>query len=241
MKLFAALVLLIALTPPAARAAPALVLWAWERPEDLRAAGPGVEVAAMTGFIDLSGDRLRARGRRFPLLVDPGARRIAMVHIQIDTKARLQWSPELRARTAAAVLAYARTPNVDAVQVDFEVRASQRPVLLDVLHDVRGGLPPGVRLSMTALASWCETETWLGDAPVDEVVPMVFRMGPGGAALKAKLAAGGDFALPRCRRAIGVSLDAPLAHIPPDRRLYLFNPRSWTPADIAAALTRQVS
>ncbi len=43
----------------------------------------------------------------------------------------------LRARAAAAVLAYAGGPGVTAVQIDFEVRASQRPVLLDVLRDVR--------------------------------------------------------------------------------------------------------
>ena len=241
MKFAASLTLLFALLAAPASASPALVLWAWERPEDLRAAGPGVEIAAMTGFVDLSGDRLRARSRRFPLLADPAARRIAMVHVQIDPRRPLKWSPPLRARTASAVLAYAKAPGIEAVQVDFEVRASQRPVLMDVLHDVRAGLPPGVRLSMTALASWCETETWLSDAPVDEVVPMVFRMGPGGAALKAKLAAGGDFAQGRCRDAIGVSLDAPLARIPPGRRLYVFNPHSWTAAEIAAVLTRHAS
>jgi hypothetical protein len=240
-KLALFLALLFALPAAPALASPALVLWAWERPEDLRAAGPDVEIAAMTGFIDLSGDRLRARGRRFSLQTDPAARRIAMVHVQIDPHRPLQWSPTLRARTASAVLAYAKAPGVEAVQVDFEVRASRRPVLLDVLRDVRAGLPPGVRLSMTALASWCETETWLDQAPVDEVVPMVFRMGPGGAALKAKLAAGGDFVLPRCRDAIGVSLDTPLPRIPADRRLYLFNPHSWTPAEIAAVLTRHAS
>ena len=242
MKLAVLPVLLAALFAPAvASAGPALVLWAWERPEDLRAAGPGVEVAAMTGFVDLSGDRLRARSRRFPLLTDPAATRIAMVHVQIDPHRPLQWSPALRERTASAVLAYAKAPGVAAVQVDFEVRASQRPVLLDVLRAVRAGLPPGVRLSMTALASWCETETWLADAPVDEVVPMVFRMGPGGAALKAKLAAGGDFAQARCHDAIGVSLDTPLARIPAGRRVYVFNPHSWTPADLAAVVTRHAS
>jgi hypothetical protein len=223
--------------PAPAKATPTLVLWAWERPEDLRAAGPRVEVAAVEGFVELSGDSLWARGRRFPLLTAPGARRIAVVHVQIDPAKPLVWTPALRARTAATVLAYARTPGFQSVQIDFEVRASERQVLLDVVHDVRTGLP-NTHLSMNALASWCETETWLGQASVDEIVPMVFRMGQGGDALKARLAAGGDFANPRCRTAIGISTDTPLVRIPAGRRVYVFNPRSWTPGDIAAVLKR---
>jgi hypothetical protein len=48
-------------------------------------------------------------------------------------------------------------------------------VLLDVLRAVRATLPAGRELSMTALASWYDTERWLGAAPVDEVVPMLFE------------------------------------------------------------------
>jgi hypothetical protein len=65
-------------------------------------------------------------------------------------------------------------------------------VLLDVLRAVRATLPAGRELSMTALASWCDTERWLGTAPVDEVVPMLFRMGPVGENPKRRLAEGGD-------------------------------------------------
>ncbi len=233
----AALLLALAAAAPA-KAQPALVLWAWERPEDLRAAGAKVEVAAVVGFVQLSGAGLWARGRRFPLKTAPGARRIAVVHIQIDPSQPLAWTPALRARAAATVLAYARTPGFQAVQIDFEVRQSQRQVLLDLIHDVRSGLGAHTPLSMNALASWCETETWLSQAEVDEIVPMVFRMGPEGERLKARLAAGGDFADRRCRSAIGISMDTPLTRIPGGRRVYVFNPHNWTAADIAAVLKR---
>jgi hypothetical protein len=222
--------------PVAGDARPSLVLWAWERPEDLRAAGPDVGVAVLTGFIELSGERMTARGRRFPVLIAPGAARTALVHLQVDPRRPLAWTPALRARTAAAVVALARPGEFAAVQVDFEVRASERQVLLDVLADVRAALPRATPLSMTALASWCETEDWLDQADVDEVAPMLFRMGRGGQALRAKLEAGGDFANPRCRTALALSTDTPMARVPPGRRVYLFNPRSWSPADLARAL-----
>jgi hypothetical protein len=117
----------------------------------------------------------------------------------------------------------------------MEVRQSQRRALLDMLGGVRAGLPSGTHLSMTALASWCDGEAWLAEAPVDEIVPMLFRMGQDGLRLRARLAAGGDFRLPACRAAVGVSLDAPVT-VPPSRRVYVFNPRPWDETSLSAAL-----
>lgn len=229
--------LVLAMSAHGARAEP-LVLWAWERPEDLRFAGGEAEVAVQTGFIELSGDRLIVRGRRFPLVAVPGQVTTAVVHVQIDPRRRLVWTPARETQVAEAVLRLARRPGVQRLQLDFEVRASERPILLAVLQKIRAGLPQGVLFSMTALASWCDTETWLADAPVDEIVPMLFRMGPGGEPLKARLAAGGDFANPRCRTALAVSTDTPLARAPAGRRVYLFNPRSWTAASFEHARRR---
>ncbi len=217
-----------------ARAPGRVVVWAWERPEDLRFVGDGADVAMQSGFIVLSGDGVRARGRRFPLQMS-GRPSTVLVHIQIDRGRPLAWTPDQRRETAEAVLAFGQAAGADRLQVDFEVRRSERSVLLDLLSDVRRGLPKDKQLSMTALSSWCETETWLDAAPVDEIVPMLFRMGTGGQALKAKLEAGGDFANPRCRTALAVSTDAPLARAPAvGRRLYLFDPHSWTEPDYAA-------
>ena len=229
--------LALALSAQAAQAQ-SLVLWAWERPEDLRFAGRDVEIAVQTGFIELSGDRLIVRGRRHPLEAAPGQVTTAVVHVQIDPRRRLVWTAEREIQVAQAVLRLAQRPGVRRLQLDFEVRASERPILLAVLQGIRAGLPEGVELSMTALASWCETETWLDQAPVDEIVPMLFRMGTGGERLKAKLARGGDFAHPRCRQALAVSVDTPLVRAPAGRRVYLFNPGSWTAASFETTRRR---
>lgn len=229
------LALLVGAAPPKPTR---LVVWAWERPEDLRFAPPGVEIAVQTGFIRLSGPRVEIRGRRFPLYAAPAQVTTAVVHVEIDPRRPLVWTAESEAEVAAAVLDLAGAPWVKRVQVDFEVRRSERSVLLGVLRAVSAELPPGIALSMTALASWCETEDWLDQAPAQEVVPMLFRMGRAGERLKAKLARGGDFANPRCRTALALSTDTPLERIPPGRRVYLFNPRSWTAADFEAMQTR---
>jgi hypothetical protein len=236
----ASLLLAVGLGAAAAPQAPAsrLIVWAWERPEDLRFLRPDVEIGVQTGFVELSGDRVLARGRRFPLLARAGQASTALVHVQIARRRPLAWTPALRAQTARAVVLFAQAFPARRVQVDFEVRASERPILLAVLGDVRKALPATTRLSMTALADWCDTERWLGDAPVDEIAPMLFRMGRGGEGLKARLAEGGDFGDPHCRTALAVSTDAPVLRAPVGRRVYLFSPRSWTAGDFENARKR---
>jgi hypothetical protein len=206
---------------------PVIMLWAWERPEDLRFAGPNFGVAVLAGSIVLSGDTVRVTGRRYPAFVLPTQQIVGVIHIEIDRRDPLVWSPEQRKATIARILGLADSPRFDEIQIDFEVRASERQVLLDVLHAVRAALPADQELSMTALASWCETERWLAAAPVDEIVPMLFRMGPTGENLKRRLAAGGDFADQNCRSSIGIAVDTPPYGLPPGRRIYIFNPHSW--------------
>jgi hypothetical protein len=216
---------------------PAPVLWAWQRPEDLRFAGPDVVVAGLAGTITLAGDRVLAAPRRQPLLTAPGQQRIAVIHVEIARQLPLVWSDVQRRTAAAAALAFAGQANAAEIQLDFEIRASERRILLDLAGDLRAGLGPNRRLSMTALASWCDTEHWLARAPVDEIVPMLFRMGPRGDGLKRRLAEGGDFREARCRSAVGIATDTPPAGLPPGRRLYIFDPQPWRAADVATILS----
>lgn len=210
------------------------VLWAWERPEDLRFAGSGVTIAMLAGSIRLTSDSVLARPRLQPALVDPQQRIIGVVHVDIERPQKPAWTDSQRQRAVTAAVRLLANPRFEDWQVDFEVRASERHILLDLLTDLRARMPAGKRLSMTALASWCQTETWLETAPVDDIVPMMFRMGLAGAPLQARLVAGEDWRNPRCRGVIGVAADAPPSAVPPARQIWIFNPHLWTAADLAA-------
>ena len=212
---------------------PAIIVWAWERPEDLRFLPSDVEIAVQTGFIEIGGSDIVARGRRFPLR-SGRAPKTAVVHLQIDESRPARWSPIVRRRVVAAVLHYATVRPVRRVQIDFEVRESERAILLDVIRGVRRALPPGTLLSMTALASWCGGEGWIDAAPVDEIVPMVFRMGRSADIVRRRLADGKDFADRRCRTAIGIASDEPIPRAPTGRRVYVFDPQRWTESRFAA-------
>ena len=69
--------------------------------------------------------------------------------------------------------------------------------------------------------------------PVDEAVPMIFRMGTDDKPIRNFLADGNDFNEPLCRKSYGIALDEPLQLKFADaRRLYVFNVRAWAAKDI---------
>jgi hypothetical protein len=82
-------------------------------------------------------------------------------------------------------------------------------------------------------------DRWLDDLPVDEAVPMIFRMGADERTIKNLLANGEDFHEPLCRKSYGIAVDEPLNwKFKSDRRVYVFNEHSWTASDIKSASER---
>jgi hypothetical protein len=136
-----------------------------------------------------------------------------------------------QAREAAIGLApLADFPGAKAVQIDFDATASQRDFYRNLLNELRHRLPRSFPLSITALGSWCMGDDWISHFPIDEAVPMLFRMGPDRASILLRLEAGDDFEEPLCRQSSGISTDELVPRLPPGRRLYIFNPRAWTKA-----------
>ncbi len=200
-------------------------MWAWERPEDLRFLAPAeAEVAVLAGTIRLRGDRADAHPRSVPLLVEPGVTVTAVVRIEMGKAPGLD--ARQRARVAGWIRELARRPQYAGLQLDFDAPVSAREFYRALLEELR---PDFDRLAMTALASWCfEQDSWLGELPVDEIAPMLFRMGPGGGAYLAQLEREGRFPEPRCRGAVGISTDEPLRWPPEALRLYVFHPEPWS-------------
>jgi len=196
---------------------PKIVLWAWERPEDLRFIDPGeVGVAFLAATVYLRGAEVIVRPRLQPLQVSDGTALMAVVRVESD---RPQSSA--LANTVEAVAQAGRLHRVSAVQVDFDARLSERPFYRRLLGDLRRRLPESQALSITALVSWCLDDDWLSGLPIDEAVPMLFRLGPGPHQ--------GEFRSPVCRGSVGISTDETVLPAPSGGRLYVFHPRAWSP------------
>lgn len=220
---------------PAPKAPDTIVLWAWERPEDLRFLKPGqAEVGVLAATIRLNGDRADTHPRSVPMKITPGVPVTAVVRIEMGERAILDIRQ--RNRTAGWIREIAKRPQYTGLQIDFDAPVSARRFYLDLLQDLR---PDFERLTVTALASWCFDErSWLGEAPVDEVAPMLFRMGPGGQGLLARLERLGGFPETFCTDAVGISTDEPLRWRPEARRVYVFTPQPWTEPAYRAIVER---
>jgi hypothetical protein len=216
---------------------PPVILWAWERPEDLEFLDPhrfGVAFLAQT--LTLSADGVVLNPRHQPLKIGPATSVIAVTRIE-STKKTGRKAGLIATQREQLVTLIVRTlelPNVSAIQVDFDAVLSEREFYRSVLNDLRQKLPNHVSLSMTALASFCVGDRWLQDLPVDEAVPMIFRMGADDQRIKSYLVNGNDFREPLCQTSYGIALDEPLEmKFAETRRLYVFDDQAWTEKDVA--------
>lgn len=206
---------------------PSLVLWAWERPEDLRFLDPRkAGVAFLAGTVRLGPKAMSYRPRMQPLQVARETKLVAVVRIETAAGAALE--PEIATLVARKIAQAARLPAVVAIQVDFDATASERAFYRELLLELRRQLPPAMPISITALASWCIGDRWMTGVPIDEAVPMLFRMGVGQADVTNWMRSGHDFREPACRTSLGISLDERWPQLPAERRVYAFSPSPWT-------------
>jgi hypothetical protein len=175
-------------------------------------------VAFLARTITWRDGQVNVRRRYQPLELPAGTVVMAVTRLQSD-------SPPLPDPDAIAnaVLETAALPKIRAIQIDFDARRSEREWYSALLRRVRQRLAPSMPLTITALASWCLSDAWIGGLPVNDAVPMFFRMGAGEPRHVR------DVSLSMCRSSLGLSMDEiPLA-VPFGRRLFVFNPRPWTP------------
>jgi Protein of unknown function (DUF3142) len=211
---------------------PQTILWAWERPEDLEFLDPQqFAVAFLAQTLVLKGEDVVFKPRHQPLKVRPEMKLIAVTRIESEKTTAL--SATQREKLVDLVLKTRELTNVSAVQIDFDATTSQREFYRTLLNELRHRLPDNVPLSMTALASFCVGDRWLQDLPVDEAIPMIYRMGKDDQTIRSFLESGKDFKDPICRRSYGVAVDEPLAMtFDRSRRQYIFNIRAWTEQDV---------
>jgi len=168
-------------------ALPERVLWAWERPEDLRGLNSRRTGAApLVALIRLDGAGVALQPRLQPLHAPADMPWLAVVRIESRGPGFAE-APVLdgaqRSELVAAILREWRSLSSPAesapvgLQIDFDATYSERWFYRQFLSELREELPPTQALTMTALASWVLYETWTQELPVDEVCPMYFRMG----------------------------------------------------------------
>ncbi len=213
--------------PPKA-ALPPLMVWAWERPEDLSFLDPATTgVAVLSQTITLTPGAFDTHLRQQPVKLPEGIARLALTRIEHGPESALPQTQEARAALVRQLmLPIRREPTqgrLVGLQIDFDARESEYPAYAALLAEVRAELPRPLLLSATGLASWCTEKPWFVETPVDLWVPQFFRMGRDFKAFRDRLS---DRRLPpSCQRAWGLALDEPFTERP-DETLFVFKPAS---------------
>lgn len=215
---------------------PQKIIWAWERPEDLRFLDPNeFGVAFLAQTILLEKNDVIHRPRRQPLDVSPGTYMIAVTRIETnkDGTKRPTFSPDMTEKVAGLIKNTLDLPDIKGIQIDFDAVVSERLFYRSMIDKLRKQTPEGITLTMTSLASWCIGDAWFNDFPVDEAVPMAFQMGADDEKIKTYLRNGNDWSEPLCRGSYGLSVDDSLnVTLKPDRRIYYFKNDAWGRSDI---------
>lgn len=92
---------------------PQVILWAWERPTNLRFIDPKeVGVAFLARTIRLRSGEVVVRPRLQPLNLPEGARVIAVARVETDQTKKPELSDQQRQKLAEAIADMAKLPNV---------------------------------------------------------------------------------------------------------------------------------
>jgi hypothetical protein len=197
------------------------------------AAPPYLEAAVLSESLVLRAVGVEHGGRTQPLVLPEGVRLLPVVHVEAAADAPAVLTPSHRAAVVQAVRRQAGTAaaGAGALQLDFEAPPRQREAYVQLIGEIRKAMPANVRLSVTALAHWCVQGDWLDRLPVDEVVPMLYRLGPQAAQWRQRFAQPDDRLARRCRGpALGFATNEP----PPPTLLarasrpYWFDESAWS-------------
>jgi hypothetical protein len=189
--------------------------------------------AVLVQHVLLSGDEVYTRPRGGQPALAANARITPVVHVEVSTVRNPTPGPQAHAAILHAMRRAAALSTSGWVQLDMEARPSHRDAYLALVREIRRELPPSMRLSVTALAWWCGSRSWLDEIAADEVVPMLFRMGRDGVRLRTLWQEQPWRLHPRCRAgAIGSGTPEPL---PADvtaryEKVYVFDAARWRDA-----------
>ena len=225
----------VALRPkpqPTLSTLPPVIVWAWERPEKLDFIDTNqIGVAFLARTITFDGDMVYIRPRLQPLELARGTKLVGVVRFETHHKGTPRVEEKPFQDIVDAIADVSRLPNVSAVQIDFDAFVSERKFYRALLIAVRQKMSSSTALSITALASWCAGDRWLSDLPIDEAVPMLFRMGVD----QKRFQTATRFEPPICANSAGVSTDEPIPR-PNVERLYIFSPNPWSRDSLDRAL-----
>ena len=203
---------------------PKLMLYAWLAPgpsaAELRDAGVAFDLADV--MLDRDDVWVSPRGAELRLPAGTFAMPVLRLNFEPEGKRKPLWTARQRTQIGQIIAEAVELTQARSLQIDFDAPVSGRAFYRSVLEDARRRLGPDVFLSITALASWCDAGSWMKGLPVDEIVPLAFRLGQAEQSVQSRLSRGEGFGFAGCRASIGVESEGWRPPIARGQRVYVF-------------------
>jgi hypothetical protein len=209
--------------------------WIWPASNGPVATGTPTyrEAAVLVETLVIHADGVERMPRTQPLVLPVDVRLLPVLHVEAADDAPDALSEDQQQALVAAFLRHVdeAAEGAGMLQLDFEAPRRQRTAYRALVARIRAALPPRLKLSVTALAHWCTESDWLDRLPVDEVVPMLYRLGPNAAQWRQRWTRDAPGLAARCRGpALGFAANDPppaalLARTP---RPYWFDESAWS-------------
>jgi len=208
---------------------PKIMVWAWEQPQDLRfLKDDNMGVACYAGTITLKGGNIIFTSRRQLLNFNRKTAITPVIRIENKDASAAVYDSNV-SEIAELIVEQCLSGEASGCQIDYDARNSEISFYKKIIAKTRELLPRAIPLSITALVSWCDKNSWLQDAAIDEAVPMFFSMGPDSRDILNGLTGESFLQEKKCQTSIGISADEPLPprHYLANKRIYIFHSASW--------------
>ncbi len=156
---------------------PQIYIWTWDYPQDFSKLQlpPNAGVAFLAGTIHITKAGIYGEPRHCRMVAPSSIPLISVCRIELSPDFKEPLDQKLANKVCDLIIKYGHVDKINKLQIDFDARLNERSFYKKIIATLQQRT--NVKLSITALVSWCMFDSWLDKMNNLEIVPMFFSMG----------------------------------------------------------------
>ncbi len=200
-------------------------LWTWERSDDLSFASSEQTVAPLIATLIQVGNDVSFKPRRNPFKTRLGAKILPVFRLEAYKTQSLNV-----AACTQYLLGVIKSNNYHEIQLDFDAKKSQRSAYKELIDSLKKQMP-NLKISITALASWCVDDGWIETLDIEYAVPMLYRMGDDAHKIMHSFSSTLAWPVKKCQNNVAFEVQGTFIKPTRNAKVFLFNNKAWSEKD----------